>query len=180
MTKNKTWKTLSSEIGFHGEHLKIRIDKVERPNGSTGTYEFVDKPDFIMVIPKFENKFYLTEQYRYALDSRSWEFPQGGCEGIPDLTVCARKELEEELGLKTSNLHLLGNLWLAVGNSNQGCGIYLAEKLTEGKQQLEDGELGSNLISQLFTEEQIKEMVVSGKIRCSMTIAAFNLYLLHK
>lgn len=179
--KNKEgWKTLSSKIGFHGEHLKVRVDKVKRPNGTTGTYEFVDKPDFIMVLPKVGDKFYLTEQYRYALGSRSWEFPQGGCEGIPDLAACAKKELEEELGLKTTELRLLGSFWLAVGNSNQGCGIYLAEQLTEGRKQLEEGETGSNLITKLFTEDQIKEMIVSGKIRCSMSIAAFNLYLLNK
>jgi 8-oxo-dGTP pyrophosphatase MutT (NUDIX family) len=180
MTEQKGWKTISSKIGFQGEYLKVRVDKVERPSGTTGIYEFVDKPGFIMVIPKVGDKFYLAEQYRYALDSRSWEFPQGGCEGISDLATCARKELEEELGLNTGDLRLLGNLWLAVGNSNQGCGIYLADQLTEGRQQLEEGEAGSNLISKLFTEEQIKKMIKSGKIRCSMTIAAFNLYLLNK
>ena len=167
MAEQKGWKTLSSKIGFQGKHLKVRVDKVERPNGTTGTYEFVDKPDFIMAIPKIGDKFYLVEQYRYALNSRSWEFPQGGCEGIADLATCARKELEEELGLKTVDLRLLGNLWLAVGNSNQGCGIYLAEQLTEGYKQLEEGEVGSNLITKLFTEDQIKKMIVSGKIRCS-------------
>src|SRR5438876_12087782 len=107
MSQQKEWETLSSEIGFQGKFLKVRVDKVRRPDGSIGTYEVVEKPDFVVIIPKTDDKFYLVEQYRYTVGARSWEFPQGGCEGIPDLETCARKELEEEVGLIATNLILL-------------------------------------------------------------------------
>lgn len=178
MQKGNRWKTLSSEIGFQGKFLKVRVDRVERSDGSIGMYEMVEKPDFVMVIPKIGDKFYLVNQYRYPVNSCSWEFPQGGCEGINDLESCARKELEEELGFQVEGLIFLGNLWLAVGNSTQGCGIYLTEQITQGRQQLEESE--ADLVTGLFTEQEIANMIMSGEIRSSTTVAAFGLYLLNK
>ncbi len=178
MQKEDGWKTLSSETGFQGKFLKVRVDRVERPDGSIGTYEMVEKPDFVVVIPKIGDKFYLVNQYRYPVNSRSWEFPQGGCEGISDLESCAKKELEEELGFQAKNLTFLGNLWLAVGNSTQGCGIFLTEAVTQGKQELEESE--TDLITGLFTEQEIVSMIKSGEIRSSTTVAAFGLYQLNK
>ena len=175
MKKEIGWKTISSKTGFQGKFLKVRVDRVERPDGSIGTYEMVEKSDFVMVIPKVGDKFYLVNQYRYPVNSRSWEFPQGGCEGIDDLEMCARKELEEELGLQAMNLTFLGNLWLAVGNSTQGCGIFLTEQVNKGKQQLEESE--ADLVTGVFTEQEIATMIKSGEIRSSTTVAAFGLYL---
>lgn len=178
MAKGHGWKTLSSKVGFQGKFLKIRVDQVERPDGSIGMYEMVEKPDFVMVIPKIGDKFYLVNQYRYSVNSRSWEFPQGECKGIKDLESCARKELKEELGFQAENLTFLGNLWLAVGNSTQGSGIFLTEQVTQGKQQLAETE--ADLITGIFTEQEIANMIKSGEIRSSTTVAAFGLYLLNK
>ncbi|SRR6266700_3376309 len=178
MSQQKEWKTLSSEVGFQGKFLKVRVDKVRRPDGSIGAYEVVEKPDFVIVIPKTGDKFYLVEQYRYAVGECSWEFPQGGCEGEPNLETCAKRELEEEIGLKATRLTLLGNIWLAVGSSTQGCSIYLAEQLSPGKKQLDASE--ADLVTSFFTLQEIEVMIRKGIIRSSITIAAFSLYQLQK
>ena len=111
MKQDNAWRTLSSEIAYQGKWLTVRVDQVLRPDGSKGTYELIDKKDFVVMIPRRDNRFYLVEQYRYAVGARSWEFPQGGCEEVIDLETCAKKELEEELGVKALNLVSLGNLW---------------------------------------------------------------------
>ena len=178
MKKEYSWRTLSSEIAFKGKWLTVRVDQVLRPDGSQGTYELIDKKDFVVMIPRIDNRFYLVEQYRYAVGARSWEFPQGGCEDVIDLETCAKKELKEELGLTPLNLVSLGNLWVAVGNSTQGCEVFLAENLINGEQKLEESE--SDLIWSTFTEDEIVEMIKDGRIRSSSTIAAFNLYLLKR
>jgi len=178
MGKRREWKILSSEVGFQGKFLKVRVDQVERPDGSIGTYELVEKPDFVMIIPKIGNNFYLVNQYRYSVGSPSWEFPQGECKGINDLEVCAREELKEELGFEAKRLTLLGNLWLAVGNSTQGCGIFLTERVIQDKQQLQESE--ADLITGSFTEQEIANMIRLGEIRSSTTVAAFGLYLLSR
>jgi 8-oxo-dGTP pyrophosphatase MutT (NUDIX family) len=178
MKQDNAWKTLSSEIVYKGKWLTVRVDRVLRPDGSQGTYELIDKKDFVIMIPQIENRFYLVEQYRYAVGSKSWEFPQGGCDDVIDLETCARKELEEELGLKALNLVSLGNLWVAVGNSTQGCEVFLVENVITGEQMLEESE--SDLASSTFTKDEIVEMIKDGRIRSSNTIAAFNLYLLKR
>jgi 8-oxo-dGTP pyrophosphatase MutT (NUDIX family) len=178
MAQDNAWRTLSSEIAYKGKWLTVRVDRVLRPDGSQGTYELIDKKDFVVIIPRIDDLFYLVEQYRYAVGAKSWEFPQGGCDDEIDLETCAKKELEEELGLKALSLVSLGNLWMATGNSTQGCEVFLVEDVIPGKQRLEESE--SDLQWRTFTEDEIVEMIKDGRIRSSNTIAAFNLYLLKR
>jgi ADP-ribose pyrophosphatase len=178
MKRDNAWKTLSSEIAYKGKWLTVRVDRVLRPDGTQGTYELIDKKDFVVIIPRIDDLFYLVEQYRYAVGAKSLEFPQGGCDDEIDLETCAKKELEEETGLRALNLVSLGKLWVAAGNSTQGCEVFLAEDAIHGKQSLEVSE--SDLEYRKFTEDQIVEMIKDGQIRSSNTIAAFYLYLLKR
>ncbi|MFF3500665.1 hypothetical protein [Streptomyces sp. NPDC003247] len=43
----------------------------------------MDKPDFVLVVPRERDGFHLVEQYRYPVGGRFWEFPQGAlAEGL--------------------------------------------------------------------------------------------------
>jgi 8-oxo-dGTP pyrophosphatase MutT (NUDIX family) len=128
-----------------------------------------------MVSPNYMalGRYYLVQQYRYAIRARSWEFPQGGCEEAADLRRCAERELREELGLSAADWLSLGKLWLAVGNSNQGFEVFLALRLRTGQQMLDESE--ADLVWQTFSEEEISDMIANGGIRSSVTISAFYL-----
>lgn len=51
--------------------MRLREDVVERPDGSRADYAYVDKPDFVLIIPAEEGGFHLVEQYRYPVSRRS-------------------------------------------------------------------------------------------------------------
>lgn len=175
MLDGKEWVSVSSKIGFAGSRLKVRVDEVVRPDGSTDTYEYVDKKDFAVIIPRAsDGSLHLVEQYRYPVRSRSWEFPQGECGMDSSLLECAKRELREELGLTAGNWQSLGKLWLAVGNSNQEFEVFLAEGLSSGRQDLDPSE--ADLIGGRFSEDKVSEMISSGLVRSSISVAA--LYLL--
>src|SRR6267142_354910 len=96
-----TIRRLGSRRVYANRWMTLREDDIERPDGSTGIYAVVDKPDFALVIPVERDGFHLVEQYRYPVGGRYWEFPQGtapdGAE--PEPVALARAELAEETGL---------------------------------------------------------------------------------
>jgi len=54
----------------------FRRDETERSDGFRGTYAFVDKRNFALIIPAENGGFHLVEEYRYPLGRRGWSFPQ--------------------------------------------------------------------------------------------------------
>ena len=67
----------SSRVVYETPHMRLREDGIRRPDGSTGTYSYVEKPDFALIIPVENGGFHLVEQYRYPVRMRCWEFPPG-------------------------------------------------------------------------------------------------------
>jgi 8-oxo-dGTP pyrophosphatase MutT (NUDIX family) len=108
-------RTTSSREVYRNPWTRVREDVVELPDGSTGIYGVVERPDFALVLPAERDGFWLVEQYRHPLGRRSWEFPQGtwspGSSGTAE--GLARAELAEETGLRAARLDHLGRLDLA-------------------------------------------------------------------
>ena len=69
---------LASAIVYEDNWMRLRRDEIERRDGSRGTYAFVEKSDFAIVVPAEDEGFHLVEEYRYPIGRRTWSFPQGG------------------------------------------------------------------------------------------------------
>src|ERR1700733_8682864 len=68
----------ASGVVYQDNWMRLRRDEIERRDGSRGTYAFVEKADFALVIPAENDGFHLVEEYRYPIGRRTWSFPQGG------------------------------------------------------------------------------------------------------
>jgi hypothetical protein len=67
---------------YRNKWITVREHDLIYPDGSTGMYGVVEKPDFALVIPQDgDGQFCLVEQYRYPVGRRAWEFPQGSWSG---------------------------------------------------------------------------------------------------
>ena len=44
-------RTLESRVVYQDSWIRLRQDRIERRDGSRGTYAVVEKPDFALVIP---------------------------------------------------------------------------------------------------------------------------------
>ena len=53
------------------------MDQVIKPDGVYATHEIVERRDIVTIIAREKKTFYLVEQYRYPINARSLEFPQG-------------------------------------------------------------------------------------------------------
>ena len=169
-------KRIDTKVVYKNRWMTVREDRVRRPNGDHGLFGVVDKPDFSLIIPFDGNKLHLVQQYRYPVNGRFWEFPQGSLELEPDSTPeqAAATELKEETGLSANRMLKLGKLFQAYGYANQAVHVFLATDLTAGEPSLSDEEQG--LISQPFTRNQCDAMLMDGRIADLATVAALHLF----
>ena len=102
--------TLSSREVYRNSWLRLREDQIERSNGLHGVYSVVDKDDCAIILPIQGNTIFIVEQFRYTVQQRCLELPQGGWE-IPDVDPeeLARGELREETGLIAASMTRLAS-----------------------------------------------------------------------
>ncbi|MFC0028068.1 NUDIX domain-containing protein [Micromonospora chaiyaphumensis] len=169
---------LDSRTVYTNPWMTVREDRVRRPDGSTGIYGVVEKPDFALVLPRWAEGFWLVEQFRYPVGRRAWEFPQGSWgRGAGGSTAdLARRELAEETGLRAETVTHLGHLFEAYGFSTQGFDVYLATGLVEGEPDREVTE--QDMVHRRFTDAEIRSMVLAGEIVDAPSLAALTLHAL--
>ena len=173
-------RTISSRRVYENRWMSVREDRVERRDGSSGSYGVVDKPDFALVIPAEPDGFHLVEQYRYPVGGRYWEFPQGTATGGAVLTPeeLARDELAEETGLRAERMQHLGHLHCAYGMSSQGFDVFLATGLTPGPTAREASE--QDMRQRRVSRAEFDELVRAGRITDDSTLAAYALLLIRE
>ena len=111
--------------------MRVREDEILRSNGQKGIYGVVEKEDGAIVLPIEGDRIWLVEQFRYTIQERTFELPQGTWErAIDNPEELARGELQEELGLEAAQMTRLGTMWIAYGFTRQREHIFLATGLT--------------------------------------------------
>jgi ADP-ribose pyrophosphatase len=168
-------KKLSSREIYRNKWMVLREDKIERVDGSQGIYGVVTKPDFSLIIPVEGECFHLVEQFRYPVQGRYLEFPQGTWEERPEATpeAVAAGELREETGLIAGRMTYLGHLFVAYGFVNQGMHVFLAEGLTQGERSLTPEE--ADLVCRKVPIEEFDRLIARGEIKDIASLAAYTL-----
>ncbi len=167
--------TSSREV-YRNAWMSVREDDVVLPDGQPGVYGVVDKPDFALVVPREDDgSLWLVEQYRYPVQRRSWEFPQGswpaGASGTP--AELAAAELREETGLRAASKEHLAHLHEAPGFCSQGFDVWLATGLLPGPPEREATEQGMRV--RRVTDEEFRAMVRTGALVDAGSVAAYAL-----
>ena len=62
---------LASGVVYEDAWMRLRRDEIQRRDGSVGTYAFVEKSDFALVIPAQDDGFHLVEEFRYPIGRRN-------------------------------------------------------------------------------------------------------------
>jgi len=168
-------RTTASRVVYENRWMRVREDAIVHGDGSPGIYGVVEKADFAVIAPIENGTIHLVEQYRYPVQGRYWELPQGSWEDAPgtDPLELARAELREETGLTAATMIHVGHLFECYGYSNQGYHIYLARGLQAGTAQRERTE--QDMVSRAFPIEEVLAMIASGAIKDATTVAALGL-----
>ena len=173
-------KTTASKIVYGNRWMRVREDQIERANGTPGIYGVIEKLDYSLIIPRNDQGVFLVEQYRYPVQARYWEFPQGTWEERPeaDPAEVAREELEAETGLRAESLVVLGDIFGAYGLTAQRCHVFVATGLTQGEARPDPEE--GDLRAQHVSIEEFWAMVDDGRIKDATTVAALGLLARHE
>ncbi len=168
-------KQLTSKQVYQNKWMTVREDIIERPSGAKGIYGVVDKPDFVVIAAVEDDCIHLVQQYRYPVEKRFWEMPQGtweSTEEVDSLTL-AKGELQEETGLTATNMLHVAQQYVAYGFCSQAYHVYLATGLTAGENKLDPEE--EDLITQKFTLNEFEQMILNGQIKDATTVNAYGL-----
>lgn len=157
-----------------GRIVDLSIDTVRFPNGKTGELEMIRHSGASAVLPVLSDldaddpQILLIRQYRYASGGYLLEVPAGrpDKEG-EDWEVCARRELQEETGLKAERLIKLTEIYTTPGFTDEKIHLFLAIGLTNGENALDDDEFLDTLT--LPMSEALR-MVRDGEITDAKTI----------
>jgi len=171
--------TLATREVYRNHWMRVREDEILRSNGVQGIYGVVEKHDAAIIMPIDHGRIWLVEQFRYTIQERALELPQGGWEmEIESPETLARGELKEETGLEAAEMTRLGELWISYGFAKQKQHVFLATGLTETAKKPDAEE--HDLIVRCVSVEEFEEMMLSGAIRDNCTLSAWALYLLWK
>jgi 8-oxo-dGTP pyrophosphatase MutT (NUDIX family) len=174
MTRNP-WKTLESRTAYQNPWLRVREDRVIRPDGGPGIYGVVEiRPSVGVLAFNSGNELGIVGQWRYTLNRYSHEIVRGGSsEGETDLLGAARRELREEAGFEARHWEPFGAVDVCNGVTTDIQHLFIARDLTfVGTDQ--------DPFEEIHTEwhpfERALQMVLDGVITEVCSVAAILKY----
>lgn len=166
---------LSSRMVHDGRIVRLSLDTVRFPDGSTGELEMIRHPGAAAILPvvgsleEEDPEILLLRQYRYASGGYLYEVPAGLPKGSDEpWEECARRELEEETGYAASRLVPLTRIYTTPGFTDEMIRLYAAEGLESGERNLDDDEFVEVLRMRL---SEALDMVRTGEIQDGKSVA---------
>ncbi len=168
-------KTISSRVIYEGRAVKLRVDTVQKPDGSETTREIVEHADCITVVPVDANgNILLVNQYRQATGKELLEIPAGGIEPGEDPATAVAREMREETGFLPRKIEPLGGFYSAPGYATEYLYLFLATDMVPMPLVAEDT---AEIKVVPIPKDRIPELIAKGDIRDSKSIAGLLRYL---
>ena len=96
---------------YRNPYIRVREDRVVRPGGSPGVFGVVEmKAGSSVLALNTRGEAYLVREYKYAQERETLEVISGGIDEGESPLDAARRELEEETGLRAAEWIELGRL----------------------------------------------------------------------
>ena len=166
---------LDSRRMYTGRVVRLDVDTVRFPDGSTGQLELIRHPGAAAIVPCASDPpgadptILLIRQFRYATGGQLWEIPAGTLDPGEDPEACARRELMEETGVTAARLQRLTSIWTTPGFTNEVIHLYLATGLTTGEPSRERDEF-IEVVPQPLS--RVLALIREGEIRDAKTVVA--------
>ena len=175
MPNQNPWKTLEQSIVYENAWLRVREDKVLRPDGEPGLYGVIEiRPSVGVLAVNARNEVALVGQWRYVSQRYTWEIPRGGSHpGDPDMLAAAQRELREEAGIEAANWRALAALDVCNGVTTDVHHLYLATDLCLVKAEPDPEE---QIVTRFVPFEEAITMALNGGIREVCSVTALLMY----
>ena len=165
------WKIVSDKEVYDNPWINLTEYQVINPNGGKGIYGKVHFKNYAIGIVPLDDELntWLVGQFRFPLNQYSWEIPEGGGPLNTEPLQSAQRELLEETGLVAQQWQLIQTMHLSNSVSDELSLLYVARELTQHEAEPEETE---QLQIKKFPFEEVYQMVQSGQITDSMSVAA--------
>jgi ADP-ribose pyrophosphatase len=166
---------LESRRVYTGRVVRLDVDKVRFPDGSTGDLEMIRHPGAAAIVPCASDPtgedptILLIRQFRYAAGGPLWEIPAGTLDPGEDPEACARRELLEEAGVAAGRIERLTSIFTTPGFTDEVIHLYLASGLETRKPARERDEF-IEVVPQPLS--RILARIRDGEVRDAKTIVA--------
>lgn len=166
---------VSTESIYSGRIVHLNIDTVRFPDGSQRPLEVIRHVGASAALPFVghltdpDPEIILLRQYRYATDGYQYEVPAGLPLGPEESWEdCARRELEEETGMRAGSLIPLTSIYTTPGFTDERIHLFAATDLEPGESELDDDEF---IEVMRFPFSTALEMVREGLVADGKSIA---------
>jgi ADP-ribose pyrophosphatase len=166
---------LSSTRLYSGRIVNLDLDSVRFPDGSVGQLEILRHPGASAVVPFLDPprdpdpRVVLIRQFRHAADGFIWEVPAGRLDGGESPETCARRELEEETGMRAGRLERLTTIYTTPGFTDERIHLFLAEELEPGAEHREADEF---MELHTLRWSEVRRLIESGEIVDGKTLVS--------
>ncbi|MFQ5746624.1 MAG: NUDIX hydrolase [Gemmatimonadota bacterium] len=168
---------IGGRLAYEGRVLDVHVDRVRLPNGAEGELEIIRHVGAAAVVPVLRPGEWdgtgpgviLLRQYRYAAGGMIWEVPAGKLDAGESPVDCARRELEEEAGVRAREIRPLTRIFTTPGFTDEQIHLFAAlglERTRSAHGALEVIERHEMPL------ERALAMIGSGEIRDAKTLCA--------
>jgi 8-oxo-dGTP pyrophosphatase MutT (NUDIX family) len=132
LTTSPRFRKLTERVVHQGALISTVVATFEGPDGDRFERDVVRHPGAVDVVPLLDDgTVVLVRQYRAAVDAELLEIPAGkrDVKGEP-LEETARRELEEEIGMRAGRIDLLAEFYNSPGFCDERSAVFLARDLS--------------------------------------------------
>jgi ADP-ribose pyrophosphatase len=163
---------ISTEEIYTGRIFKISLATVKE-NQTTYKREIISHPGSAVILPIFADEtFALVRQYRHPAEKYLLELPAGSLQPGEDPELGAKRELEEEIGVKAGKIEKLTEFYVSPGFLGEKMHLFLATDLQKSEQNLEEDEI---LTIEKFPLGAIPDLILNNTIEDAKTIIGLTL-----
>jgi ADP-ribose pyrophosphatase len=174
MTETPEFRILEERVVYSGRIFDVSDGLVE-VGGRRLRRQVAVHPGAVGVVPVLaDGRLALVRQYRHGPRERTLEIPAGTLEAGEPPETCARRELEEEVGLRAGGMVPLGPFYPSPGICTEVIHLFAATGLEEVRARPEPDE---DIEIEFHAVEKAVRMAVDGRIRDGKTIAALARWL---
>lgn len=126
--------TDARETVFEGRVFRVDRERVTLPGGQRTTLDIVRHRGSVVLVPvPKRGDVILIRQYRHVIRRWIWELPAGTLEAGERPARAARRECEEEIGLRPLRIERLGEYYPTPGFCDERMIFYACHELTVPK-----------------------------------------------
>jgi ADP-ribose pyrophosphatase len=165
---------MARQVVFTGRKIQVALDTITGSDGRPVHRDVVLHPGAVAILPLLDpGRVCLVRNHRFIPGEDLLEIPAGTLEPGEPPDQAAPRELAEETGYRAGRWRKLTEFYPSPGVRSERTHLYLAQDLTPGPMQLEEGEV---LHPEIVPWDDALRWALDGTIRDAKTLVALLLW----